>query len=229
MDSHSIDFSYFSDTANDYLSEWSEQFDRIKDYNWAALRAMPPWGEIEKTMDGIPGFDVDGRGAKVFPQFGYIKNFCTAEKFGEWKAKNLPSEERWVEVFKHMESAEVPYLEFSRIVEFIMCLPGSSAPVERVFSSAKNTWKIECSKLEVKTLKSMLLVKNNLDYKCVDFYHFLKTQPQLLRKISAVEKYTFKKPSQLPTNADGPETAGTSRDMSIESAQDEETEVDNQH
>lgn len=207
----------FSDTANDYISEWSEQFDRIKKFDWVALRVLA-WTQIEKTMEEIAGFDVDGNAAKVFCQYGYIKNYCTAEKFEEWKEKKLPSEKRWVEVFKHMEAAQVPYLEFSRLVEFILCLPGTSAPVERVFSSAKNIWKTESSQLGVNTLKSILLVKNNLEYKCVDFYHFLKTQPQLLRKISAQEKYTFKE--QQRTEAVVAEAASSNK-MSINSTQSE--------
>lgn len=169
-------------------------------------------------MEEIVGFDVNGNAAKVFAQYGYIKNYCTTEKFEEWKEKKLPSEERWVEVFKHMEASQVPYLEFSRLVEFVLCLPGTSAPVERVFSSAKNVWKTESSQLEVNTLKSILLVKTNLEYKCVDFYHFLKSQPQLLRKISGQEKYPFKDPQSTDAAVGG---AASSNKMSIDSTQSE--------
>lgn len=47
---------------------------------------------------------------------------------------------------------------------------------------AEQIWTSECSNLRVKMIKSMLLVKVNLNYTCIDFYHFLKMQPQLLGK-----------------------------------------------
>lgn len=118
-----------------------------------------------------------------------------------------------------MEAKQVPYLEFA-CIEFILCLPGTSAPAERVFSSVKNTWKIESSQLSMKSLKARLFVKMNLDYSCIEFFHFLKTQPQLLRKISSQEKYNFKQSTAATPN--------TSL-MSVESEQsnlNETTEMD---
>lgn len=165
---------------------------------------MPTWPVVKETMDYIAemdgSFDVNVNSPKIFAQYGYVKTYCSSEKLAEWrdgkdkngKLKSVSTEERWVEVFKHMETEQVPYLEFSRLIEFILCLPGTSAPVERVFSSAKNIWKVESSQLAVKTLKSILLVKMNLKYSCVDFYRFLKTQPKLLKAIASEKKYSFK-------------------------------------
>lgn len=181
---------------------------------------MPTWQIINKTMLEISklvdNFDVNENSAKVFTQYGYIKSYCSPDKFTEWKANKTPSEKRWVAIFSHLESKDVPYLEFSRLIEFILCLPGSSAPVERVFSSAKNIWKTESSQLHVKTLKSLLFVKNNLEYTCVEFYDFLKKNQNhsLLKQIASQEKYDFKFPKSRETIET--ETAAQSN-MSIES------------
>lgn len=173
--------------------------------------------------------------SKVFAQYGFIKTYCSSEKLSEWKnaqdkngkPKKLTAEERWVEIFKYMDAQQVPYLEFARLIEFILCLPGTNAPVERVFSSAKNIWKVESSQLAVKTLKSILSVKMNLDYSCVEFYHFLKKTPVLLRQIASQDKYDFKQPaiSTQPATSTQPE-ANISL-MSIETADNNDEETEN--
>lgn len=154
------------------------------------------WPVIKESMNYIAkfgNFDLNTISPKVFTQYGYIKTYCSSEKLAEWrdfKDKNekpyrVPTVDRWVEIFQHMKSKQAPYLEFSRLVEFILCLPGTSTAVERVFSSAKNIWKVESSQLQVNTLESILFVKYNLDYTCVDFYNFLKNQPQLFKVIAS--------------------------------------------
>lgn len=134
-------------------------------------------------------FDLSTKSPKVFEQYGYVKTYCSDEKIAEWRTKKTPTEERWVDVFKHLETQEVPYADFASIIEYILCLPGSSAPVERIFSSIQNVWTKEKSQLQMATLESIMYVKNNLDYTCIDFYHFLKTKPDLLRQISSAQKY----------------------------------------
>lgn len=111
-------------------------------------------------------FNFEANSSKIFQQFGLIKNYCTDEKIAEWKANKMKSEERWVEIFNHMENHQLPYKEFSHLIEFILCFPGTSAPVERVFAKANKIWTSEKSTLEIKTLKSKLMVKYNMDYDC---------------------------------------------------------------
>lgn len=42
------------------------------------------------------------------------------------------------------------------------------------------------------TLKSILFVKHNLKYDCIEFHALLKSKPDLLRKISTQDKYNPK-------------------------------------
>lgn len=113
------------------------------------------------------------------------------------------AEDRWVEIFKHMDQHQLPYQEFAHIIEFVFCFPGTSSSVERLFAKAKKIWTPEKSALEPSTLKSILIVKNNMEYDCFEFHKFLKCQPALLRKISSQEKYDFKKPPQISGNSPG--------------------------
>lgn len=132
--------------------------------------------------------------AAVFEQFGYMKSYCSADKLAEWSVNKLQTDKRWVEIFQHMEARNVPFDQFATIIEFILCFPGSSAPVERIFAKAKKIWKQESSSLKVSTLDSILHVKCNMEWTCIDFFKFLKTRQDLLRKISCQEKHDFKQP-----------------------------------
>lgn len=187
---------HFSDNftvdANDYLDEWTEQFAELKVFSWITLRHFPSWLVIKSAMDNVAektSFNLAQNSSKVFDLYGYMKSYCTDEKIAEWRNNKVPTDARWVDIFKHLEREQLPYYEFALIVEFILCLPGSSAPVERIFSNAKQMWKNESSALLVKTLNAMLKVKVNMEYNCIEFYNFLKTQPMLLKQISGLEKY----------------------------------------
>lgn len=58
----------------------------------------------------------------------------------------------------------------------------------------EKVWATESSALQVETLRAILYVKYNMTFKCLEFYDFLKTQPELLRKIAGQDKYAFKPP-----------------------------------
>ncbi|RYX79070.1 hypothetical protein EON71_01030 [bacterium] len=103
-------------------------------------------------------------------------------------------EDRWVEIFKHFEREHIAFDTFSIIIEYALCFPGTSAPVERLFAHVNKVWTQESSALKIDTLKSILIVKCNMDFSCTEFFQFLKTRKDILKKISSQEKYDFKKP-----------------------------------
>lgn len=142
-------------------------------------------------------FDIAANSSAIFEQFGYAKSYCTEEVLAEWNSKKVPTDERWVQIFKHMHARNVPFESFAAVIEFILCLPGTSAPVERVFSKAKKTWKQESSQLHVSTLSSMMQVKCNMEWSCIEFFKILKSRPDLLQKISSQKKYSFKQPQEV--------------------------------
>lgn len=179
----------------DYLGQWTEHFEIFQNFSWVVLENFPDWSTVKKSIRVVEekgSFDMVANSAAVFEQFGYMKSYCSVDKIAEWNANKLQTDKRWVEIFQHMEARNVPFDQFAIIIEFILCFPGSSAPVERVFAKAKKIWKQESSSLKVTTLDSILHVKCNMEWKCIDFYKFLKGRHDLLRKISSQEKYGFK-------------------------------------
>lgn len=188
---------FVSDEAIDYIDLWTEQFQYLGDFSWIFLYTPPSWSAVNQSMKSLAektSFDLTKNSSKVLEQYEYVRNYCNTEKITEWKDKKTPTEERWVEIFKHFEARNVPFIEFSQIVEYSLCLPGTSAPVERIFSIAKKVWKLESANLHMSTLKSILYVKHNMDFTCIEFFEFLKTQPQLVRQIASQDKYSFKQP-----------------------------------
>lgn len=86
---HRVMNNYYDD-ANDYNGQWSEQFDKIRQFSWVTLSVMPTWAVVNDTMMTIAGmnaenFDLNTYSAKVFAQYGFIKTFYCSDKLGEWK------------------------------------------------------------------------------------------------------------------------------------------------
>lgn len=164
----------------------------LKIYSWVMLRKAPVWKEVEMVMNKLNDsklYAANKNSAKLHKEFGYVKNFCSEAKIKKWKDENVTISKRWVEIFTHLETENCDYEEMAAIVEYVLCLPGSTASVERVFASMNKTWTDEKSQLKIETLKAILSTKINMNMKCVEFYNWIHTKNDLLRKIKSKEKY----------------------------------------
>lgn len=70
-----------------------------------------------------------------------------------------------------------------------MTLPGSNAPVERVFSLMNDTWTPERNPFTLFSMKALLMVKTNFNLPCHDFMENLTKNRDILLKIHSSEKY----------------------------------------
>jgi hypothetical protein len=85
------------------------------------------------------------------------------------------------------QKTDISCSNISKMVEFAMSLPGTSAPVERVFSSIMgNIWSAERGRLSVSTVKHLLNVKINSELSCCEFYDVIKTNKQTIFEKSHV-------------------------------------------
>jgi hypothetical protein len=75
------------------------------------------------------------------------------------------------------------------LVEFAFALPGTSAEVEREFSLINNIWDDNRENLALDTINAIVSIQYNSKKECVEFYNHIKTNQDLLKKISSVEKY----------------------------------------
>lgn len=171
------------------------QFEHIMIFAWAALDQTPEWEFIEasaKFMASKQRFDIESFDIELFDQCSYLKKFISNEKIQSWEQENIATDQRWVECFKHFAKHNVPCNHMLKIVSYILALPGTSAPVERIFSLINDIWSAEKTRLSIETLKDILYVRYNIKMTCLEFFEFIKTQPKLLEKIGSSEKYAFK-------------------------------------
>lgn len=98
-------------------------------------------------------YDAEKNATALHTQFGYVKNYCSREKIQDWHQKKVPVADRWVEIFQHFDAEDCEFDEIATIVEYIMCLPGSTAPVERIFAVVNKLWTEEKTRLHVRSLQ----------------------------------------------------------------------------
>jgi hypothetical protein len=99
--------------------------------------------------------------------------------------------------FSEMSGKRLDFQDFSNIVEFIFSRPGSTAPVERIFSVMNNMWSKEKSRLSVETIRAMLLVRQNCVMECEKFYNKVLKDRNWLHKITSSEKYSCYDPGGI--------------------------------
>lgn len=164
-------------------------------YAWTALDHPHEWKYIEitaKHIASIGRFDMESCDNALFDQTCYLQKYATAEKIQSWEENEVVTDKRWVECFKHFAKNNIPYNQLIKIVSYVLCLPGTSASVERVFSLINDIWSPEKSQLSIETLRDILYVRYNIKMTCLEFYDFLKQNPKLLEKIGSDDKYAFK-------------------------------------
>ena len=158
---------------------------------WALLKNVPKWPDAEKTVEYLVenSFMDESLHTKVFDDFALSLNYITEDKISEWNLNKVPADKRWVEIFTYFKEKDVSHQELVKLIQYIFCLPGTNAPTERVFSQMNKIWTADKTQLSVSTLKSLLLLKCNFKQSCLELYNFLKSSPELLKKIISSEKY----------------------------------------
>lgn len=97
---------------------------------------------------------------------------------------------RWASVFQKAGTDNVPNL--LKVVSFIMSIPSSNAPVERVFSLMESFWTDTRNRCSIELIKAELQVKMNFDMNCQMFHKFVKEKKELLHCAGSDKKYIFR-------------------------------------
>ena len=126
----------------------------------------------------VPSYKV----SRFCPELAAFDSFCP-------ELRELPYQ--WQVSLKsaYFKEKDVSHQKLAKLIQYIFCLPGTNASSERVFSQMNKIWTADKTQLSVSTLKSLLLLKCNFKQSCLEFYNFLKSSPELLKKIISIEKY----------------------------------------
>lgn len=76
-----------------------------------------------------------------------------------------------------------------KMVQFVLCMPGTNACVERIFSLVNMFWTDKKSRLDIETIKAVITVKSHFNLSCSEFYDKLNYNQELLKAIHSSKKY----------------------------------------
>lgn len=158
---------------------------------WCSLKAKISWIEVENTMKFVVKnnfFNINDDG-KLHSEFTLLNEFVNDKKIEQWNVQKITTEDRWVEIFSYFKNNCLEHKAMAQIVEYILCLPGTNSSVERVFSTINKIWVPEKTQLSLDTLKSLIVTKFNITMNCLQFHDFLKSRPDILKRILSSEKY----------------------------------------
>lgn len=174
------------------LNIWKNGYAR-----WVSLNVLNGWFlkimEKYKYEDLIPcieflyksGVIIDD--VKLYDQFSNLISFLKSEKIKFVEDYRL--HEQWRVFFKSCPSIDC-FSELLKICEFYFCISAHNTNVERVFPLINAQWTKEQNRLNVETMKAIILTQYNFkDIMCMDFYSYLLRNKELLSKIGSSEKY----------------------------------------
>lgn len=181
----------FYNEINGYIKMWIVPFKDLTVFDWIDLTGSDwqEWSNVEKSLAFLKDHGIEINDEKLFDEWVNLKNF----------SQNLDSTEKdnnlnflWLQYFKQCVSEE-QYVELRKVVEYVFCIPGHNANVERVFSLLNTQWSKERNRLLPATVAAIIKTTYNMNMNCETFYNYLLTQPQMLKDICGVEKYNKNK------------------------------------
>lgn len=191
------DFNEFYSRCISYLDLWEDSFGEARDFVWINENIIS-WENVERTAElinknlGKPKVNTD----ELFDEVVLAKKFW-ASKVGDWEReekendRKKSSEEKWMELLSSFKQQNIAMSNLGMVVEYVFCLPGTSAPVERVFSMMNSAWSDERGLMHESTVRGLMVCKVNFGLSCNEFYEKIKEKKDLLRKVHSSEKYEW--------------------------------------
>lgn len=193
----------FYSELNDYLQKWSRSLDGTEIFQWMTLDALPDWEkDIKPSLKYVQQrFAIDAiKIDSAFDETHLLQQFVI-ENLPRWSEDKVSSVSRWIETFKSLNQQNRPINQISLLVQFAFSIPGTSTEVERLFSIINDIWGPEKGQMLLTTLESLLNVKVNSKYDCVEYYESIKHNKKLLAQVQRNDKYQQVNVSQPSTSA----------------------------
>jgi hypothetical protein len=218
----------FYDSCLDYISLWDHS-EEVQSFEWVLLTRDVMWEEVQESMNVVqrisPKTVFDGN--ELFSQTMCVKRYTTAETIACWTEKKLNAGLRWKDLFQHFSTQQIQFDQISKIVQFALALPGTNAPVERVFSLMNDMWTEDKSQMASETVESILLVRVNINMSCIDFHKKIKGNTNLLQCVHSSSKYKWfqRKKAKAAASAIASATAAPSQSqLGLHQSDDDDVE-----
>ena len=144
---------------------WEVSYSPFKLFSWMNLRGTITWDMFERSLEDLikickpAGYDIDDNA--LFDEMTCVCNFVSREKVEQWNENNVAVDSRWVQIFNDLQEREIIIPNLKMILQFLLAIPGTNAPVERVFSLMNSYWSDQKSRLSEETLEAVIIVKVN--------------------------------------------------------------------
>ncbi|GBL77924.1 hypothetical protein AVEN_143258-1 [Araneus ventricosus] len=128
---------------------------------------------------------------KLFDEVVLAKDYLQSnwEQWKQTRSVIISSEEKCLRLFGHFKENHIAAPNLIKIVKFAFCLPGTSAPVERVFSLMNNAWTGDRGLMKEFTVKGLMTYKINIGLASECFYIKIRNKKDFLKNVLANEKY----------------------------------------
>lgn len=194
----------FFDSCLEYIELWDHS-DDVTTLEWILLSKEISWEDVEASCNFVVRVSGNAKmfenSSELFNQAMRVQKYVTQQTICQWKNEQTNAANRWVEVFNHFTQNDIDFGEILKIVQFGLALPGTNAPVERIFSLMNDLWTDEKSQMNPETVAAMLLVKVNIGLTCSDFYEQIRHNDKLLQCVHSSSKYKWLKKAAGPTVA----------------------------
>ena len=182
----------FYEKCESYLDVYQDSKEGVTLHLWLNSSANLSWPPVCASAEKIncmflkQVIDVDS----LFDKHVLVKNYNSASDRRErWQNTPIPYEQKWTQLFQAFKDKDIPIPNFQKMVEFVFCLPETSAPVERIFSIMKNMLSNDRSNMHKQKVKALLMCKSNIDLTCTEFYENIKSNVVPLKKVLGTDKY----------------------------------------
>lgn len=181
----------FYKTEIQYLERWMSSSDGTEIFGWCSLTSKIEWSQISNSLDfiyqklGMHVFKKINRD-EIFDEFNSIKQLVE-NNLTKWTDKTTIM--RWEEVWKYADENGLSSTNLKLLLELILCLPGTNAQNERLFSIIFNTWSEERGQCSEETLDAITTIKFNSSLNCQEFYDMIRCDKKILRSVVSTEKY----------------------------------------
>ncbi|GBP82342.1 hypothetical protein EVAR_90977_1 [Eumeta japonica] len=91
----------------------------------------------------IPTAAVTLKEDSLLEEVSYVANCVNNDVLKRWEKMKTSTNQRWIEVFKNFKDSGIPFQNCLAIVQYLLCLPETNAPTERVFSLTNSLWTSE--------------------------------------------------------------------------------------
>ncbi|GBN49674.1 hypothetical protein AVEN_230178-1 [Araneus ventricosus] len=188
------EFDGFYERCIAYLDLWENSFGNAEQFLWVNLAKTnaADWENAETSAEIINSSLLDVPDMKInndqmFDEVVLAKEYLQSN-WEQWEQEettrdvSISSEEKWLRLFGHFKENHIAAPNLIKIVEYAFCLPGTSAPVERVFSLINNAWTDDRGLMKEATVKGLMTCKINIGLACADFYNKIKNKKDFLKK-----------------------------------------------